>query len=111
MIITAARTVDNRFIDVEESGLWEMLKIHTVHLVRYMWKGTEGLQKMQNEFEAENEGIVIPSQLRWLANPRTMRERRQNGVIATSTVVFVIKWSKVAQSLIEKGIKEAEVQY
>jgi hypothetical protein len=34
-------------------------------------------------------------------------ERRQNGEIATSSVVFVVKESKVAQSLVRKGIKTA----
>jgi len=61
-----------------------MLQFHAVPLIRYMGKGTEGLQKIRAEFEADNEGIVIPTQVRWLANPRTVRERRQNGKTATS---------------------------
>jgi hypothetical protein len=46
IIITAARTVDQGFVDVKENETWERLKIHAVPLVRYMGKGTEGLQKM-----------------------------------------------------------------
>jgi len=76
-----------------------------------MGKGTEGLQKMREEFEAENAGIGIPTQARWLANHRTIRERRQNGEIAASSVVFFVKGSKVAQSLVKKGIKAAGVWY
>jgi len=76
-----------------------------------MGKGTEGLQKMREELEAENEGIVIPTQLRWLANPRTIRERMQNGENAPSSVVFVVNGSKVAQSLVKKDIKPAGVWY
>jgi len=64
---------------------------------------------MREEFEAENEGIPIPTQVRWLANPRTIRERKQNGEIATSSVVFVIKGSRMAQSIIKKGIKATGV--
>ena len=109
IIITAARTVDRGVVDVEENETWERLKIHAVPLVRYMGKGTEGLQKMREEFEAENEGIAIPTQVRWLANPRTIRERKQNGEIAASSVVFVVKGSRLAQSLIKKGIKAAGV--
>jgi len=41
-----------------------------------MGKGTEGLQKMREEFEVENEGIVIPTQVRWLVNPWAIMERR-----------------------------------
>ena len=111
IIITGARTVDKGVVDVEENESWERLKIHAIHLVRYMGKGTEGLQKMREEFEVENEGIVIPTQVRWLANPRTIRERRQNGEIAASSVVFVMKGSRVAQSLLKKGIKAAGVWY
>jgi hypothetical protein len=61
IISMPARTVDRRVIDVEENETWERLKIHAVPLVRYMGKGTEGLHKMGEEFEAENEGIAIPT--------------------------------------------------
>jgi hypothetical protein len=111
IIITAARTVDKGVVDVEENESWERQKIHAVPLVRYMGKGTEGLQKMREEFEAENEGVAIPAQVRWLANPRTIRERRQNGEIAASSVVFVVKGNKVAQRLVKMGIKAAGVWY
>jgi hypothetical protein len=33
---------------------------------------------------------AIPAQVRWLMNPRTIWERRQNGQIATSSVVIVV---------------------
>jgi hypothetical protein len=76
-----------------------------------MGKGREGLQKMRDEFEAENEGIVIPTPVRWLTNPPTIRERRQNGEIAASSVVFIVMGSKMAQSLVKTGIKAAGVWY
>jgi hypothetical protein len=82
IIIMGARTVDKGVFDVEENESWERLKIHAVPLVRYMGKGTEGMHKMREEFEAENEGVPIPAQGRWLWNPRTIRERRRNGEIA-----------------------------
>jgi hypothetical protein len=45
IIIMAARSVDNRIIDIEGNESQETLKIHTVLLVRYMGKGTKGLQQ------------------------------------------------------------------
>ena len=54
---------------------------------------------------------MIPTKVRRLANRRAIRERRQNGEIATSSVVFVVKGSKVAQSLVKKDIKVAGVWY
>jgi len=45
IIIKAAIPVDKGIIDVEGNELWERLQIYTVPLVRYIRKGTEGLQK------------------------------------------------------------------
>jgi len=109
IIFTAARTVDKGVVEVKENESWEMLKIHAVPLIRYMGNGTEGLEKMQQEFVVENEGIVIPTQVRWLVNPCTIRETRQNGEIAASSVDFILKGSKVAQSVVKEGIKAARV--
>jgi hypothetical protein len=66
---------------------------------------------MQEEFEAENEGINVHTHAWRLANPRKIWERRQNGEIAASSVVFVVKGSKAAQGLVNKGIKAAGVWY
>jgi hypothetical protein len=96
---------------VKEIQTLERLKIHAVPLVRCIEKGTEGLQKMREEFEAENAGIKVPTQVRWLVNPCTIRERRQNGEITASSVVFVVKGSKAAQCLVKKGIKAPGVWY
>jgi len=68
IIIEAARSVDMGIIDVEGNKSWERLKIHNVPLVRYMGKGTEALQKMWEEIPADNEGVAIPAQVRWLLN-------------------------------------------
>jgi predicted phage tail protein len=76
IIITAARTVDKSVVDVKENESWEWLMIHAVPLVWYMGRGKEGLLMIREEFEANNEGMNIPTQVRWLANPRTIRERR-----------------------------------
>ena len=111
IIITAARTVDKQVVDVEENEIWERLMIHAVPLVQYMGKGTEGVQKMRDELDGENEGLAIPTQERWLTNPHTIRERMQNGEIAASSVVFVLPGSLVPESLIRKGIKAAGVWY
>jgi len=111
VIITAARTVDKGVIDVEENEYWKRLKIHAVPLVRYMGNGTEGLQKMQDKIHAETEGVVIPIQVRWLANPHSIRERRQRGEISALSVVFIVKGNKAAHKLVKEGIKAAGVWY
>jgi len=108
IITTAARTFDKGVVDVEEDRTWHRLKIHAVTLVWYIRQGTEGLQKMPEEFEAENKGIKVPTQVQWLANPRTINEGRQNGEITTSSVVFVVKWSKAAQIWIRRTSRRQE---
>jgi hypothetical protein len=110
IIIKAARSVDKGIIDVEGNESWERLKIHTVPLVRYMGKGTKGLQKMREEIQAENEGVRIPPQVSWLSNPRTIKEREQRGEIKASSVVFMVKGKKVAQRLVNKGVTAAGVR-
>jgi hypothetical protein len=103
--------VDKGVMDVKENTLWDTLQIDTVRLIRYMGKGTECLQKMREEIAAENEGILMPTQVWWLANPRIISERRQNGESAMSLVVFVLTGSQVVQSLVKKGITAVEVWY
>jgi hypothetical protein len=95
-IITAVSTVDKRVVDVEDNETCERLKIHPVPPLRYMGKGMEGLQNIRQEFKPDIKGITIPSEVWQLENPHTIRERRQNGEIATSSVVFVAKGSKAA---------------
>jgi hypothetical protein len=76
-----------------------------------MGKRTKDLHKMQDEFEVENKSRVIPTQVRRLVNICTIRERRQNREIAAPLVVFVIKLTRLAHSLTNKGIKAAGVWY
>lgn len=38
--------------------------IHTVPPLLYIGKGTDSPQKMHKQIEAENEGIMIPTQVR-----------------------------------------------
>jgi len=61
IINTAERTVDKAVVDIEENETWAGLMIHSAPLLQYMGKGTEGRQKMREELEAENEGIVSPT--------------------------------------------------
>ena len=111
IIITAARAVDKGVMDFEENQSCERQKIHPVHIVQYMGKGADNLQKMREEFEADNKGILIPTQVWRLANPCTIRERRQIGEITASSGVFVVKGRKVIQPLVKNSIKVVGVWY
>jgi len=80
--ITTACTVNHGVINVEENESWQRLKIHAVPLGRYMGKGTESLQMMEDEMHGRNKGVAIPVQVRWLVNPHYIRERGQKGEIS-----------------------------
>jgi hypothetical protein len=96
IIITTTCTVDIKVIDIEENQSWERLKIHALPLVRYMGKGTQGLQKMWDEIHAENEGVAVPVQVQWLGSAHGIEERSHRGEISASSVVVVVKWSMLA---------------
>jgi hypothetical protein len=96
-------------IDVEVNDSWERLKIHTLPLVKDKGKGTEGLQKMRDEIHTENEGVTVPVQVRWLASPHSINERRQMGEISALSAVFVVMGCQVARRLVKEGIKAAGV--
>jgi len=64
---------------------------------------------MRDEINAANEGVVIPVQVRWLANPLSDREQRQRGDISASSVVLVVKGNKVARKVVKEGIKPVGV--
>jgi len=76
IILTAARTVDKGGVDIDQNARCENLKIHAVPYIRSMEQGMDGLQKMCEECVPQNTGIVIPTEVRWLGNPHTIRERR-----------------------------------
>jgi hypothetical protein len=111
IITTVARTDDKQVIDVEENESSERLKIHAVPLVRCMRIGAEAVQTMGEELGTENTGVTTPTQVRWLVNPSAIRQRRQNGEITASSVVFVVKASKVAKGVRKKVINAVGVWY
>lgn len=95
-IINTACIINKGVIEVEEIKSWELLKVFTVPLVKYMRKGTEGLQLMQYRIHAENEEVVITVQVRCLANLHSIRERRDRVEITASSVIIVVKGNKIA---------------
>jgi hypothetical protein len=51
MNITEWSSVDKGVVDVKLNEVWGRIKVHTVPLVRYMGKSTEGQKKMHLEFD------------------------------------------------------------
>jgi len=111
IIITAVRTVSKAVIEVEQNDTWQRLKIHAVPLVRYMGKGTEGLQLTWDEMHTETEGVTVPVHGQCLASPHSIQARRPEGETSASSAVFVVMWSKVARRLVQDGNQAAGLWY
>jgi hypothetical protein len=105
VILKAARTLDEGIIDLELNESWCRLKVHAIPLLRYVGKGTLGTQKLRAEIEAENEGVVIPTQIRWLGSMSSIKDRWTRGDINASSVTFAVKGSDVANRLRKNGVK------
>jgi hypothetical protein len=61
IVVKAARKVDAGIVDIVTNKLWEKVKMHGVNFDRYLGKKTGGgLEKLRQELQAENEGVVLP---------------------------------------------------
>ena len=90
-ILGAGLTVDPTVVDISANETWRRVKIHGVPLNRYLGKGTHGLEKLREEIEAENEGVEIPMQIRWLGRVPDIKQRSVEGAIRGSSVTFVVR--------------------
>jgi hypothetical protein len=103
VLIAAITSVDRHVVDVRAHESWTKVKIHAIPLRRFMGRGTEGIQKLRAEIEAENPGVVIPRAVRWLGNPRRIKERYRSGDIQKSSAVFVVKNPDIAKDILKRG--------
>ena len=60
--------------------------------------------KLREKTEAENKAVKIPMAARWLGRLTDIRERAERGEIGASSVTFVVKGEKTANSMIKNGI-------
>ena len=70
LVLRAARTVDNSIRDVAAQQKWMWIRIHDVSLGRYMGGTDGGLRRLREELEAENDGVRIPADIRWLSRAK-----------------------------------------
>ena len=111
IVIKAARKVDTGIVDIETNELWERVKMHGVNFDRYLGKKTGGgLEKLRQELQAENEGVVLPLAINWIGGPKDVQKKKAEGKKA-STVVFAVKGSKMAEKVLKGGLRAAGVKY
>jgi len=111
IVIKAARKVDAGFVDIETNELWECVKMHGVNFDRYLGKKTGGgHEKLRQELQAENEGVVLPLAINWIGGLKDVQKKKAEGKKA-STVVFAVKGSKMAENVMQWGSRSAGVKY
>jgi len=111
IVIKAARKVDAGIVDIETVELWEKVKMHGVNFDRYLGKKTGGgLEKLRQELQAENEGVVLPLAISWIGGPNDVQKKKAEGKKASS-VVFAVKGSKMAEKVLKGGLRAAGVKY
>ena len=80
MVLKAARTVDSGISDVIAQQKWMWIRVHNISVARYTGKeGGRGLRMLREELGAENSGVHIPAEIRWLGGGRSgpgFRRRR-----------------------------------
>ena len=98
-------------MDIETNELWERVKMHGVNFDRYFGKKTGGgLEKLRQELQAENEGVVLPLAINWIGGPKDVQKKKAEGKKASS-VVFAVKGSKIAEKVLKGGLRAAGVKY
>ena len=110
-MIKAARRVDTGIVDIETSKLWQRVKMDGVNFDWYLGKKTGGgLEKLRQELQVENEGVVLPRAISWIGGPKAVQKEKGEGEKA-STVMFAVKGSKMAEKVLKEGLRAAGVKY
>jgi hypothetical protein len=110
-ILNAIGEVDRGVTDIRELDKWVRLKVHGIPLNRFMGKGTQGVQKLQLEIQANHEGVAVLPGICWLGKAGSIKERYQRGDIQCSSAVFSVKGTPAAQLLIAKGVLLGSTRY
>lgn len=90
LVLRAARTVDNSIRDVAAQQKWMWIRIHDVSLGRYMGGTDGGLRRLREELEAENDGVRIPADIRWLSRAKAQARYRETRGGSSAVVAAVL---------------------
>jgi hypothetical protein len=89
LILNAARRKLASIVDLGANQQWTWAKVHGIqHAQRYLGKG--GLRKLREELKAENKGLTIPTEIRWLARNEDIRAKLREGTKEATSVTFAI---------------------
>ena len=71
LVLKAAQVANSCVTDLVPQQKWRWIRIHDISLTRYMGGARDGgLRKLREELEAENSGVQIPAEIRWLGGTK-----------------------------------------
>ena len=103
MVLKAARSVLGEASDLVPQQKRRWVKIQNISLVRCMGKMAGGLCLLREELEAENSGVSIPADIRWLSRAKT-QARYQEFRGGTSSVVAVVLGGATFSRIYRSGV-------
>ena len=103
LVLKAARGVLSDISDIAPKQRWKWIRIHNVPLDRYMGGGG-GLRKLREELEAENTGVRVPAEIRWLSGAKARARFHREGCGSSSVVAAVLS-EEVFNQLCKRGIR------
>ena len=110
LVLRATRSVDSSIASLGPFEKWGWVKIHGASLLSYMEMGSGGLQKFREELEAENEGVRLPSEARWLGGAVTRARFKERKLLRSSVVLAVVGEAAEAR-LCRQGIRLAGLRH
>ena len=100
----AARVVNSCITDIAPQQKWKWVRIH-ISLTHYIGGVRDGgLRKLREELEAENSGVHIPAQIRWLGGAK-IRARFQANKDGSSSVVAAVLGEATYGRLCKSGVR------
>ena len=106
MVLKAARGVLRNITNIIPRQRWKWIRIHNIPLDRYMGGGG-GLRKLREELEAENAGVSVPAEIRWLSGAKAKARFHREGC-GSSSVVAAVLGEEVFNHLCRRGIRLPE---
>jgi hypothetical protein len=55
------------------------VKMHGISFNQYVVKKLGGLEKLSQEIQAENKGVVVPMAINWLGRTTDIEDKRKSG--------------------------------
>lgn len=89
VVLRAARTVLGDISSIAPQQRWKWIRTHNVPLDRYMGGGG-GLKKLREGLEAENAGVQVPADIRWLSGAKARARFHREGCGSSSAVAAVL---------------------